>query len=436
MGEIEARIQTAAQEIEPANLELLSELIVAARESDGVGRLIEHAMGKLGCAVESFDYAPQDVLLVDEFAARDVTSAAIERCLIGHLAGVGNGPSLLLFAHPDTEEMLAAPGWRSDPFEPTGHDGRLYGWGVADDLAGMAMLVQAVAVLLQAGMRPKGDVTLVSAPSKRHRRGISAALHRGLDADAAVYLHPAESGRGLDEIKAFAPGQLEFAITIFGKLPDTSEPAHAAFAHRAVNPLDKAMIVAGALQALDVERGRRVRHPRLERAIGRSTNLMLTHCEVGADEPLSRIAPSCRLGGAMTLVPGETLDSVMAEVERALGAAVAEDAWLSEHPPDISWLAGVSAAETTDESPIYRTVADVLTTCGGEPRVNPLHTSSDIRNPIVQKGIPTVGFGPRCGGLAMSGLTDEWVDVADYHRAVAATAQIIASWCGIEAVGA
>jgi acetylornithine deacetylase len=64
------------------------------------------------------------------------------------------------------------------------------------------------------------------------------------------------------------------------------------------------------------------------------------------------------------------------------------------------------------------------------PVVNPLHTSSDIRNPIVQAGIPTVGIGPLCGGLTMSGLADEWVDIDDFRRSVLVVDRIVREWCG------
>ena len=281
-------------------------------------------------------------------------------------------------------------------------------------------------------MRPGGDVILVSSPSKKHRRGISAALHDGITADAAVYLHPAESGRGLDEIKAFAPGQLEFMITVQGRAPETSEPAHTAFAHAAVNPFDKALIIADALHRLDAERGRQLAHPRIQAVIGRSANLMLSHCDFGDRNGLSRIAETCRLGGAMTLVPGETLHDVMEEVEAAIRAAAEQDSWLAKNPPLVSWLSGVTAAETPDDSALYQTVANVLRDFGANPEVNPLHTSSDIRNPIVQKGIPTVGFGPLCGGLTMSGHADEWVDIDSFVRAIAATAEMIMAWCDKE----
>ena len=76
-------------------------------------------------------------------------------------------------------------------------------------------------------------------------------------------------------------------------------------------------------------------------------------------------------------------------------------------------------------------MADAIHQVTGEaPHVNPLHTSSDIRNPILQAGIPTVGLGPLGGDLTQNGLTDEWVDVEDYLRAVKVAAAVIDGWCG------
>ena len=83
--------------------------------------------------------------------------------------------------------------------------------------------------------------------------------------------------RRMREIKAFASGLLEFRITVEGRAPDTNEISHTAFAHRAVNPLDKLMLIHRALQALDARRAAAVRHPALQKAIGRSTNLLVSH---------------------------------------------------------------------------------------------------------------------------------------------------------------
>lgn len=426
-----AAIREASERCRPDSIALLKDLIVAAEAGvNEIHDVLNTALQDAGCKTEVLEYAPRDVPLVEEFASRKLAADMPEQCLIGRVEGSGDKPGILLFAHPDTEVFSDTPGWQSEPFHPLECNGRLYGWGVADDLAGLAMLARSVAVLRAAGRESHCGITLISAPSKMHRRGISAALHRGVSADAAVYLHPAESGHGLDEIKAFAPGQLEFEILVTGRQPETREPAHTAFAHLAVNPFDKAMILAGALQQYDRARGARVSHQRLQDAIGRSANLMLTRCEFGVAEPLSRISETCRFAGAMTLIPGERLEDTMTEVENVISTACGTDPWLSTCPARITWLSGVSAAETPDDAQIYDLVSTVLRQHGADPRVNPLHTSSDIRNPIIQKAIPTVGIGPLCGGLTMSGNADEWVDLDDYIRSISATACVLAAWPG------
>ena len=61
-----------------------------------------------------------------------------------------------------------------------------------------------------------------------------------------------------------------------------------------------------------------------------------------------------------------------------------------------------------------------------------MHTSSDIRVPAVQHGTPCVGFGARAGNLAQDGLPDEWIDLDDFARMVAAVEGVIEEWCGTE----
>ncbi len=218
----EDRIAAAASASEAASLDLLTRLIEAGRGGrETIDGLIAEEFAALGVETETYDYDPAEVPLVVEFAAATPGGAEQARCLIGRTGGEAprDGRSLILFLHPDSEPFGTDPAWTSDPFRAELRDGRITGWGVADDLAGIAIMLQSCAVLKGAGLALCGRLALVSAPSKSHRRGIAAALHRGLDADAAIYLHPAESGKGLDEIKAFAPGQIEFAVTIEGRLP-------------------------------------------------------------------------------------------------------------------------------------------------------------------------------------------------------------------------
>jgi acetylornithine deacetylase len=411
----------------------LQELIRAQRDGEAaVQQRVADAARLLGCTVERVRYRPGDVPMVAEFASAQAIDAGERESVVATFKGRGNGRSVIFFAHPDGEPVAATERWRHDPFGGVIERGRLHGWGVADDLAGVAILVQGLQAVLEAGEAPLGDVILASTPSKRHARGVSALLHGGLSADAAVYLHPAESGVGLREIKAFASGLVEFRITVDGRAPDTSEISHAAFAHRAVNPIDKIWLIHRALQTLDARRGEQVRHPALQQAIGRSTNLLVSHIGAGRGDVFARIAPTALLAGSLSFPPPETLTGIKSAIEAAVQGAAAEDAWLRDHPPRLEFVSGVTGAEVSPDDPLYRVVADAILRVTGEaPQVNPLHTSSDIRNPILQAGIPTVGLGPLGGDLTQNGLHDEWVDVEDYRRAVKVAAAVIAGWCGV-----
>ena len=219
-----------------------------------------------------------------------------------------------------------------------------------------------------------------------------------------------------------------FRIVVKGRLPATQEPGHAAFAHTAINPIDKAMSVLAALKALDAKRGARVHHPALDAAVGRSTNLLVGDFKTLGDGRAARVPPAVQISCALSFPPGEKLADVQAEVEAALAEAVAADADLML---ETSFLSGVTGAEVPLDHPLWiETSEAVRRGTGTLPEINPMHTSSDIRNPMVQSGIPCVGLGPLCGDLTQNGGRDEWVDVADYRRGVAVVAALITGWCG------
>lgn len=411
-----------------AFLRVLTEAQKAGEEA--VQAQVRELLERAGCATEAVSYDPKQVPVVGEFALESAQTQGNRTNVVGRLKGDPGHRSLLLFAHPDSEPVADSDKWSVDPFAGTVKDGRFYGWGVADDLAGIAAAALAIARAASSGVQ-LGDVIMASVPSKRHARGVAAVLHDGLTADAALYLHPAESGAGLNEIKAFASGHLEFRIRVKGRLPDTTEPGHTAFAHMAVNPLDKALMLIGALKNLDAERSARVRNDALEKAVGRSTNIMVSNISCGGDRKLGRLNDECVLGAAVSFPPEERMEQVQAEIEKVLARASADDPWLADNPPALEWVTGVTGAQCRPDHPLYRAVEHAVSAVtGAAPHMNPMHTSSDIRNPAVQKGIPTVGIGGLGGDLSQNGKVDEWVDVADYFRTIDATAAVIIEWCG------
>ncbi|MGK7862021.1 M20 family metallopeptidase [Falsiroseomonas sp. E2-1-a4] len=429
MTDTATRVDQAAEAGGEAAVVFLRDLIrLQAGGEEAVQARVASAFEDLGCIVETRRYQPASIVLREEFASETAMATEERAAVIARFPGSGGGRSVIFFAHPDGEAFQPNHGWLHDPMAGEIDNGRIHGWGVADDLAGVATMVEALRAVRAAGLTPKGDVILTSTPSKRHARGVHALLHGGITADAAVYLHPAESGIGMREVKALASGQLVFRILVKGRLPATQEPGHAAFAHTAINPIDKAMSVLAALKALDAKRGARVHHPALDAAIGRSTNLLVGDFKTLGDGRAARVPPAVQLSCALSFPPGEKLADVQAEVEAALAEAVAADADLVL---ETSFLSGVTGAGVPLDHPLWiETSEAVRRGTGTLPEINPMHTSSDIRNPMVQSGIPCVGLGPLCGDLTQNGGRDEWVDVADYRRGVAVVAALITGWCG------
>ena len=412
-------------------IDLLRQLVAAQTDGEAaVQNVILQRLRTAGCVVEEVDYDPAETKVKGEFALDTARATEPRKAVVGTLPGEPDLPSLLIFAHPDGEPIEDISQWRHDPFAGEVDGDRLYGWGVADDLAGCAAAVLAIekAATIDG---PRGRTVFASTPSKRYARGVTTLLHNGLAADASLYLHPAESGVGMREIKAVASGHIEFRIIVTGRVPETTEPGHTAFSHLAVNPIDKALVLRAALMELADERAARIRHPLIEAEVGRATNIHISRISCGEMRRLGRIEDTCTLGCAVSFPPGETIEDIKTEITETVMRASAKDPWLKEHSPEITWVTGVTGGEVPAEHPLYRTAAAAVSQVTGEaPHVNPMHTSSDIRNPIVEAGIPCVGLGCLGGDLSQNDRHDEWINVADFQLMVDVTTAIVTDWCG------
>jgi len=415
------------------HISFLQQLVRAAKTGEkAIQILLAERFKELGCEVDVLKLLPTSLSLEQEFAAEEKIDMKERISVVGKFQGEGCGRSLMFFAHPDSELVTSTDDWTHDPFTAEIEEGRIYGWGVADDLVGVAIMTEALDAVLSVKHQLKGDVYLCSTASKRNARGVIALLSKGYHANAAIYLHPAESGEGLNEIKAVASGLLNFRIVVTGQAPDTTEPSHTPFAHLGVNSLDKALLIIENLKNLDKRRKQRVYHSLLDSAIGQSTNLLISSISCGNTKELNRVPEECIIHVSITFPPNEELPQVQKEVEDCISEIILTDPWLKEHPPSITWLFGTQGAEVPVEHPIYQTVSNALHVVTAEvPHVNPLHSASDIRNPMLFSGIPTVGFGPLAGNLTQTGGHDEWVDLKDYIHAIKACAKILVEWCGV-----
>jgi acetylornithine deacetylase len=414
-------------------LALLDELVQAARGGEAAMQaIVARVLRDAGYATEIFEAdltALQDhpeFSLLPELAA---LGTAGRPNVVGRMPGAGSGRSLFVFAHIDSY-VLDPAGWSVDPYRVTpGEHGRVYGYGIADDRSGIAGMLMAAQALAAAGLRPAGDLVMASCLGKHlGAGGTLAVIDRGYGGDAAVYLHPAETGAGLTEYKAVTLGLVQFRVTISGKSPGFREKNQTPAAHRGINAVQRTALVIAALIAWNAERGSRVRHPLVEAVLGRSTNLNITGIAGGAIG--TQVPEDCAFTGMITFPPGETVVEVRNAFEAVVRQAAHDVRGWTERLPQVEWLPMMASPGETDPDDVFtRTFTGCIeSTTGQAPVVWPGHTASDIRYPLVYTHAPTVGFGPRAGNL---GGPDEWLDVDDFMRAVQSLTLLISRWCGL-----
>lgn len=432
MNERKRKVWDKIEEKRESHLDFLKELVrLSQAGEEAIQNYVAERLKKLGCDIDVIRYDPRALSTKNEFADPSTVGPGDHTSVVGRLRGEKGERRLMLFAQADTMPVDKTETWQRPPFDGIIENGRFYGWGVADDLSGIAAMISAVECLLAADLKPRGELIIASTPSKLRARGIIAVLENGHKADGVVYVHPAETGVGLNEIKEATSGLLSFRITVFGRPPDTGEPGHTAFHHLAVDPIGKAWIVYQALQDLNKKRGREVHHPVLEASVGRSTNLHVAYIHCGQDNKLIRVSPECILAGSVAIPPGEKFVDVQAQISQAVADVTRADEWLREHPPQIEWLVGISGAEVSVEHPLYQITSQAIQdVTGNKPHPNPMHTASDIRNPMLFNNTPTVGIGPLGGNLTQNGSHDEWVDVDDFIKTIKVLGSIILDWCG------
>ncbi len=86
-----------------------------------------------------------------------IVEAGGQPAVIGRIPAPEGAPTVLLYAHHDVQPVGDTSDWRTDPFEATEVEGRLYGRGAADDKAGIAAHLAAIRAF---DGRPPVGVTL------------------------------------------------------------------------------------------------------------------------------------------------------------------------------------------------------------------------------------------------------------------------------------
>lgn len=387
---------------------------------------VETSLGDAGCAVERFALDPSDVLEQPAYNRTARTEPDRLRAgpnVVATLSGDGTGRSRLFFAHADTAPTV------SDLVDDGGSfregDDRYLAPGIADDISGVTAIVSAVDIVDRSEFRVSNDVLVGSVLGKQF--GVMGTYGLARDygpTDDAVYVHPAETEAGLDELKVGSNGICEFEIRIDGTPPDTSESVHTLFAGSGTNPIAEAARLYRGLLEWAERASTRYGNPRVERIADESVSVMLGEFVSEASGEIYTIPDRCTIRGTVCFPPNVDLDTIAGEVEQAVKATRSDGDGRSGEGIEFEWGDLIAESATTDEdSPIVRdgrsAVAGIT---GRRPSLYHGHTASDIRYPVLYWGADSFGFGPKAGGM---GTPDEWIDASEYLDTVTAIVSMI-----------
>jgi len=313
--------------------------------------------------------------------------------------GSGSGRSLMLNAHMDTVGVAGM----ADPFEARLDGERLYGRGSYDMKGSLAASMLATAEAARRGLR--GDVILTAVADEEFASIGTEAIAASVRADAAIVTEPTEL-----QLVIAHRGYVHLEIETEGRA------AHGGRPDLGVDAIAKMGRVLVAIEELDL------------RLRGDPTHALLGSGSVHASlveggQEYSSYPARCVLQAERRTIPGESVESVVGEIQ----AIVAEAAMVD---PDFSGtvrsLASREPFEVEEDAEVVTALRRCATSAlGSEPDVVGAAWWAESAL-LAAAGIPTVVFGPRGGG-AHSEV--EWVDVASLEQCVEIYVRVATEIC-------
>ena len=328
------------------------------------------------------------------------------------------GRSLVFQGHVDVVPATPEDHWTHSPWAGEVAGGRMWGRGAADMKSGVAAMIYAMRAMREAGVRLRGDLSLVTVIEEECTgNGALAALDRGYTADAAIIPEPF----GHTALEAQV-GVTWARITVHGK------GAHAERASAAQNAVVKAARVVQAV--LELEARANHERPRPAQFAGAEHPLNYNVGIIRGGDWTSSVPEECVLEVRLSLFPGEDLPEVQREFETALLAAVRDDAWLAEHPPDVAFYGfQADGCVLPRDTPILGALGGAhREVMGGELELFSFTGTTDARFFNLFYGMPTTCYGAVGGNLH---APDEWVELDSVREVTKVLALTAMDWCGV-----
>ena len=333
----------------------------------------------------------------EKIDARIVKGNDRQANVVAKLRGRNNGKTLLLNGHID----VVAPGedWTMDPFGGEIDDGKIYGRGTCDMKSGVAAMMAAMIGLKRSGAAFNGEIIFqgVADEETGSQWGTVYLLEKGIgkNADFAIVSEPtslkvATGNRGLRWID----------ISVKGKA------CHAGRPHLGINSVQYAANLIQAITSMKFESQNdffEVSSPSISVTTikgGTKVNIIPERCDLAIDR---------------RMMPGETSDSVMKELQQVVDALLQDE---NELQVEMNVRSGFWDPFLTPENEpvVQATLAAVEEVTGTRPEILGKAGCTDASHIFHRGAVPTVIFGP--GNEKLAHMADECVEIEHLVAAV------------------
>lgn len=318
--------------------------------------------------------------------------------------GEGRGPVLLLNGHMDTVGVQGL----ENPFSGEIRGGRLYGRGATDTKSSLAAMVAALRALVLARVRLKGRCIFAAVCDEEHAGiGTQHIAAHGPRANAAIIGEATRLQIGIGQV-----GGVKLRVLCKGKA------AHGNIPDAGVSAILKAAKLA--LRLPDVARKRS--HPLLGPPgfnIGRISG--------GVDASI--VPDRCELDCDRRILPGETIERILNDIQQLLDDLRAEDPDFDAEvqPP---YLGPVYGFELLPTEPIVQSMVRAYERTTGEKPALVITPYAGDGMYLYGSGVPSVTFGP--GDLRDAHFGEESVELSQMVTAAKVLAMTVMDYCGLE----
>lgn len=320
--------------------------------------------------------------------------------VIARLRGSGGGRSLMLNGHID---VVGVEGMTHPPFEDVEKDGRIYARGACDMKGGVAAMCAAAAQLRG---QVRGDLVVAAVVDEEWKSlGTSGLIASGFRADAAIVTEPTRLA-----IMPAHRGFVWIEVSVHGRA------AHGSRWDLGVDAIRHAGLLLAELDRVDTEDLPRSTHPLLGRA-----SLHAAFIEGGTG--LSTYPDRCTVRIERRTIPGESVDDVRAEVDRAC-ARVRDKR--PEFRVDVAVLFSQPPSDVDPGSDIVSALTEVLRREKMSTALIGMSAWTDAAL-LNAAGIPAICFGP--GDMGLAHAAEEYIEVREIQKATEVMVSLGRSWC-------